>query len=60
MDNLNESIDEAKNLNERFKLSDESENLNQIQNVLELHSNQIFLGMISMQYKAKIVNSYLF
>jgi hypothetical protein len=25
------------------------------ENLVELHSNQIFIGMVSMQYKAKIV-----
>lgn len=32
----------------------------QIENILELNSKQIFLGMASMQYKAKIVNIYIY
>lgn len=35
---------------------DEAEkNRTQIENTLKLHSDQIFLGMVSMQYRAKIV-----
>ena len=44
----------------RSKLNDNASNLNQIESVLGLHSNQIFLGMVSMQYKAKIVKKNIY
>jgi len=46
------------NLN-RFPKDETEKNKLQIENTLRLHSNQIFLGMISMQYRAKIVNLFL-
>lgn len=38
---------------DRFK--NENSNIPQKKNILNLHTEQIFLGMVSMQYKARIV-----
>ena len=53
----NIKISSHKNLN-RIPKDETERNKLQIENTLKLHSNQIFLGMVTMQYRAKIVNNF--
>lgn len=45
--------------NELSVIDNEADELNKIKAILELGSNQIFLGMVSMQHRAKPVRFYI-